>query len=215
MNNAVTSQFALAIILPPTYARELFVCSASNQLAFDALNSWPNWTSHALYLSGERGAGKTHLAHIWQQKTQAIFVEPNNDILPDKAMILDGIERWTNETQLFHLINHAILQKHPLLITATCSSEDAPITLLDIRSRLKAMPHVKITAPDDTLISAVLCKQLADRQLKISPDSVNYIMPRLPRSFVGIAEMVNMLDTASLQSHRVLSIPFIRQTLGW
>jgi chromosomal replication initiation ATPase DnaA len=209
------SQFAFSIVLPTTYARELFVCSASNQLAFDTLDSWPNWSIHALYLSGERGAGKTHLAHIWQQKTQAVLVEPNSDMLPDGAMIIDGIERWNNEQQLFHVINHAILQKHPLLVTAIASPDDISIALPDIRSRLKAMLNVAITAPDDALISAVLCKQLADRQLKISPDSLNYIMPRLPRSFVGISEMVNVLDTASLQSHRVLSIPFIRQTLGW
>jgi len=209
------SQFALPMTLPPAYGAEQFICTPANQQTYDWLVRWPDWPSHALYLYAEHGSGKTHLAHLWQQKNAAVFLPYDSEILPTSACIIDGLQQWRNAERLFHLLNHVLLQKIPTLITSTQAPDDLSITLPDVVSRLKALPLVTIAPPDDLLLQAILCKQLADRQLKISEEVLQYLLPRLPRSYASVAELVEKIDQASLAAGRTLTLPFIRQTLAW
>lgn len=209
------TQYAFDISLPVAYAPVQFMRSQSNQLAYDWAMRWPDWPGNALVVQGEHGAGKTHLAHCWQHKAQAEFLPVDAEALPNHAAIIDGIEAWTNEEALFHLYNHCKSEHIPLLITSVCVPEKLPFRLPDLRSRLKSLPLAAIGAPDDALLAAVLLKHLSDRQLKISPDTVEYILPRLPRSFSGLAGVVEKLDSDSLASGRTLTIPYVRQVCGW
>lgn len=207
------TQYALDISLPVAYAPTQFMRSQSNQLAYDWVMCWPDWPDFALYVQGESGAGKTHLAHCWQSKTQAEFLAMDSEALPGCATIVDGIENWKNEVALFHLYNHCKSEKIPLLVTSAKLPEQLPFTLPDLRSRLKSLPLAQINAPDDALLSAVLMKYFSDRQLKISPDVVEYMLPRLPRSFAELAHLVEKLDSDSLVSGRTLTIPYVRQVM--
>ncbi len=209
------TQYALDISLPVVYSPEQFMRAESNQLAYDWVMRWPDWPSNMLLLQGEFGAGKTHLAHCWQSKTQAEFLVVDSEYLPMLPVIIDGIETWKNEAALFHLYNHCKLENIPLLITSAQLPEQLPFTLPDLRSRLKSLPLAQIHAPDDALLSAVLIKHFSDRQLKISPEVMEYMLPRLPRSFAAISELVQKLDSDSLASGRTLTIPYVRQVCGW
>jgi chromosomal replication initiation ATPase DnaA len=209
------TQYALDITLPVAYVPEQFIISESNQLAHGWMTRWPEWPGNAFYLHGEHGAGKTHLAHIWQHLSQAVFLNPDTTEMPQSASIIDGVERWKNEEALFHLYNHCKSEQLPLLLLSTKLPQDLPFTLPDLRSRLNSLPVASISAPDDALLEAVLCKQLADRQLKISPEVVSYLLPRLPRSFAGLAGIIAKLDSDSLASGRTITIPYIRQVCGW
>lgn len=209
------SQFALSMHLPATYEASQFIVSDANRLAFDAITRFPEWLYPGLYLYGEQGAGKTHLAHIWQQKANAIFLSPDSADIPAHPLIIDDIEQWRDQAKLFHVLNHCMLQSQPILITAQCVPDALAITLPDVLSRLKLMPQAVIFSPDDALMEAILYKQLADRQLKVMPDTIAYMIPRLSRNFTAIAEVVTQLDHASLSAQRMLTIPFIRETMGW
>ncbi len=207
------TQYALDMSLPVAYAPEQFIVSESNRLAYEWVIRFPDWPGNALYVQGEHGAGKTHLAHLWQQKSKATFLVPDHQELPSAASIIDGVETWRDETTLFHLYNHCKSHQLPLLITSTHMPDALAFTLPDIRSRLKSLPLAHILPPDDALLAAVLRKHLSDRQLKISEETVHYIMPRAPRSFSGIAALVATLDNASLAEGRMLTVPFVRQFL--
>jgi len=209
------SQYALDITLPTGYAPEQFIVSESNKLAYDwalSPNSWPNL---ALYLHGEKGSGKTHLAHIFKAKNDAFFLQPDSKQLPHNPTIVDDIEQWKDEAQLFHLYNHCRLAKIPLLVTSALLPDALPFMLPDLRSRLKGMSVAEIKAPDDALLEAVIIKQLGDRQLMVSPEVIAYMLPRLPRSFSEISALIAKLDSDSLASGRTLSIPYIKQVCDW
>ena len=207
------TQYALDIALPVAFAPEQFVVSESNALAHQWITRWPDWPAHGLFLQGEHGAGKTHLAHIWAQKTGAVFLPQESESLPLQATIIDNIEQWKNEAALFHLYNHSKLSGIPLLVTSSALPEAQGFTLPDLRSRLNALPLAIIAPPDDALLAALLTKQLADRQLKIEPDVMSYMLPRCPRSFSAIARLVATLDTVSLAAGRTLTIPFVKSYL--
>ena len=209
------AQYTLDISPVPDYASSRFVISDSNALAHDWLTRWPDWPTNSLYLQGEKGSGKTHLAHIWQEKSQAYRLAVDSDILPQGAVLVEDIEGWKNQAALFHLFNHCKSEGLPLLLSSQYLPSALPFALPDLLSRLKAMTCVTIQAPDDALMEAVLSKQLADLQLKIDPALMEYMLPRMERSLDTLSGVVRRLDAASLEAARTLTIPFIRQTLGW
>jgi chromosomal replication initiation ATPase DnaA len=83
-----------------------------------------------------------------------------------------------------------------------------------LRSRLLASPAVAVEPPDDALLSAVLVKLFADRQLRVSEDVINYLLLRLERSFAAAQEIVAALDRAALADQRAVTVPLARETLS-
>lgn len=66
----------LGLDLPSVAAlgREDFLVAPSNALAMAMIDAWPNWQGGKLVLSGPEGAGKTHLAHVWAQRSGAKLI---------------------------------------------------------------------------------------------------------------------------------------------
>jgi chromosomal replication initiation ATPase DnaA len=100
-----------------------------------------------------------------------------------------------------------------LLLTATEPPSAWPVRLPDLRSRLLAAWPVRIEPPDDALLRALLVKQFADRQLRVEPAVIEYLIPRLERSFASMREAVDLLDRAALRNQRPITLPLARKVL--
>ena len=83
----------------------------------------------------------------------------------------------------------------------------------DLASRLNTAAQAGIGAPDDALITAVLVKQFADRQLKVDEDVISYILTRMERSFDAARRMVGAIDDLALEERRNITVPLVRQVL--
>ena len=70
--------------------------------------------------------------------------------------------------------------------------------LPDLASRLKAATIVEIAEPDDLLLTAVVTKLFADRQVQVEPHVVSYIVNRIERSLSTAMNVVERLDQAAL-----------------
>ena len=103
---------------------------------------------------------------------------------------------------LFHLHNLVLADGHSLLLTGTGAVAHWGITLPDLDSRLRGTLEAAIDAPDDALLSAVLVKLLADRQLMPPPDLIPYLLARMDRSFAEANRIVDLLDRTSLARKR-------------
>ena len=193
---------------------DFFVSQANNQ-AFDYLCQWPNWGdsiyAKILLLYGECGSGKTHLVHIWQNLSSARILS-SGSYSDDKALILEDIDNLKQE-YLLHLINLAQENGQYLLLTASVAPVNLFFKLADLRSRILAIPSVSITIPDQDLLKAVLLKELSDRQLKISPVAMDYIIPRIERSFSKLLKFIDKLDRESKRLKHPPTIPLIKQVL--
>jgi chromosomal replication initiation ATPase DnaA len=98
------------------------------------------------------------------------------------------------------------------------TSRDAParwgVALPDLSSRLAALPVVRIAAPDDALLEAVLVKLFADRQVAVAPDVIAYALRHMDRSFAAVRALVAKADAESLAGQRAVTVPLLRNLLG-
>lgn len=124
-------------------------------------------------------------------------------------MLIDdiGAEDF-DETGLFHLIN-TIRQtagscekgqsQASLLMTSQLQPSQWNVSLPDLISRLKAVTIVDISEPDDYLLSTVIYKLFADRQVSVDPAVISYIVSRVERSLDSVIVLVDLLDHMALQ----------------
>ncbi|WP_374383011.1 hypothetical protein [Dongia sp.] len=205
--------------LPPRNAMGAadFVASRSNEAALTLIDSWPNWPAPALAVHGPAGCGKTHLGHVFQEKVgdTALFLTAPTRLpdLPERpVLILD--EPRLDETDFFHLLNRIKSDGGALLILSREAPARWDVKLPDLASRLKAIPTVEVSPPDDALLAAVLVKHFADRQIHVAPDVIDYLLKHTERSFAAAAETAAKLDRAALAEGRAITIPLVKRTLA-
>ena len=116
-------------------------------------------------------------------------------------MLIDGIgDTAFDETALFHLVNVVRENGGSLLITTRRWPSSWKVSLPDLLSRVKSAPTIEIAEPDDSLLSGVILKLFADRQLMVDPNVVSYLVSRIERSLATAQSVVERLDKAALES---------------
>ena len=200
---------------------EDFIVAGPNKAAVAWLDRWPDWPGRALAIFGPAGSGKSHLAHVWRHRSRAglsdgaaLTTAGVVDVVgPLHRLVVEDADRGVDEAALFHLINLVREEGGFLLLTGRQAPARWPVELPDLRSRLAAMPVVELLEPEDRLIAAVLAKQFDDRQLRVADDVVDYLIPRMERSFAAIASVVAALDRLSLAERRNITVPLARRVL--
>jgi chromosomal replication initiation ATPase DnaA len=119
------------------------------------------------------------------------------------ALVLEDLEfAGLDERALFHLINLAREEGAFVLITSRSPLPTFPVAIRDLTSRLRALPSISLSAPDDALLRSLIVKLAADRQLAIDEALVNYLVNRIERSFAGARAAVALLDEEGMRQHR-------------
>jgi chromosomal replication initiation ATPase DnaA len=214
----------LAIDLPyrPAFGRADFLVSDCNRAAFDCIERWPDWPGLRLAMYGPAGSGKTHLARLWCTEAGARYIAgasvetfepPFGNDAPPRGIAIDDAEA-ASERALLHLCNRCGELGIGLLVISRNAPAAWPIGLPDLASRLRAMPTVGVDPPDDALLAAVLVKHFADRQLRISPSVIGYVVLRMERSFAMAASLAARLDELALAERRSIGLALARQALA-
>jgi chromosomal replication initiation ATPase DnaA len=201
--------------------REDFLVAPSNQDAVAWIDLWPDWPAPGLVIFGPEACGKTHLAEVWRARSGAerrniadIGGRDAPAILADApALVIENADRGADERAFLHLFNYLTAEGGSLLLTALAPVSQWRVQLPDLRSRLAALPAVAVRPPDDALIEAVIVKQFADRQVRVAPDVIAYLVPRLERSLAAVRVVISGLDEAALAAQRPITIPLARDVL--
>ncbi|MBD3662709.1 DnaA/Hda family protein [Sulfitobacter aestuariivivens] len=215
----------LGLDLPSRTAlgRDAFFVAPSNAMAMAMIDAWPDWAGGKLALTGPAGSGKTHLTHVWAERAKATILSARDlsatDIptLGRSALAVEDIPDIASDESaqvaLFHLHNLVLAEEHTLLLTGTGPVQHWGLTLPDLVSRLRGATAVALEPPDDVLLSALLVKLLADRQLTPKPDLVPYLLPRIDRSFAAAIAVIEQLDSASIALKRPVTRALAAQVL--
>ncbi|WP_225773079.1 DnaA regulatory inactivator Hda [Pseudomonas sp. Marseille-Q5115] len=192
------------------------------------------WTESLIYLWGKQGVGRTHLMQaaclrMEQQGQPAVYL-PLAQLLDRGVGILDylaqyelvclddlqviaGKAEW--EEALFHLFNRLRDSGRRLLIAASHSPRELPVKLADLKSRLTLALVFQMRPLSDEDKLRALQLRASRRGLHLTDEVGHFILTRGSRSMSALFELLERLDQASLQAQRKLTIPFLKETLGW
>ena len=235
MTNPITNydQLTMPFESRPALGRLDFVVSGCNRDAVALIDTYPHWDGVGVILVGNEKCGKTHLCHVWGEKTDAIWLTRDDFRVqdgvapwvekiengvekiekPNPCVIVDDCHHITEHEQLFNLYNRMQDVGGKLLLTATDAPKSWGITVPDLLSRLSTMALANIDSPDDMMLGMLLVKLFNDRQLQVSSDVILYVLKHLPRTYDSISAFVSHADAMALQEKRSITVPLARAVL--
>jgi DnaA family protein len=160
----------------------------------------------ALYLPLAELAGHPPAAVLADLEQQPLLAL---DDLHDVA----GREDW--EEALFHLVNRARAASCALWFAARRPPAELGVRLPDLRSRLAGGVVWSLPPPDDDAKIAILTRRARHRGLRLPEAVASYLATRGDRSLDALLGVLDRLDEASLRLQRPLTIPLVREVMGW
>ena len=190
-------------------------------LAF--IDSWPHWPVAVAALHGPSGSGKSHLAAIWQARSNAQIVAAKelsgssfvrDDALP---LIVEDVDSAhvspARDAVLFSLLEHA-QPDVPVLLTGHEPPSAWKTSLPDLASRFSALLAFPLWAPDDELLAAIARKLFNDRQLTVPDAVIERMVKSLERSPAAMRDFVAQADERALAEGRAINLALVRDMLA-
>ncbi|MFV0384853.1 chromosomal replication initiator DnaA [Paracoccus sp. (in: a-proteobacteria)] len=208
----MSRQLTLDLTTPPAHARGDFLPAPANAGALEALDAPQHWPQGRMLLIGPDGSGKTHLAAFWAaengaRRVTAASLRPeaaDHLLAQGGALVIEDADHAGfaagAEQALFHLWNLSAPRDCLLLLTARTPPRDWGLVLPDLRSRMDAMPQVRLHPPDEALLAAVLVKLFADRQLAVPAGLIDWLVLRMDRDLGLARRLVAAMDRATMAS---------------
>lgn len=205
--------------------REDYFVNESNENVLKWLNKWPDWPTPTFVIYGPKASGKTHLLSVWAEKSKQDVLKIN-DVLSNgwesyrdqKHMAIDDVHEAigdrAKEEHLFHIYNQILANGGTLLLTSEATPKSLAFDLPDWASRMRAATSETIQEPDDGLLSIVLLKLFQDKKVAITDKEIQYIVPRIERSYAMAQHLVEEVNQASLSQKRPVTIPLIKTVMG-
>ncbi len=206
--------------------RDDFLVAPNNHDAVAWIDLWPEWPAPCLVLYGPVASGKTHLGAVWSEKSSAMCVKAgdiNETLIGDIAdmkqhVIIEDADDLIGDIQgekgLFHLYNIFKEEQRSFLVTLQEPPVRRSFSLPDLASRLRAAPSVAIREPDEELLGALIVKLFNDRQIRIGAEVLQYVLPRIERSFEAVRDLVEQADHRALIEKRSITVPLLRDILN-
>ena len=203
---------------------EDYIITDSNNFAFDLIVKILKGETNLGLISGPPYSGKTHLSKILIKNARnykTLYFDRDYQNILDRLeasdiLILENIDKVKqdkSEQDLFHIINFTKENNKKLLMTSRKPISEIDLNLEDLKSRLNSILEAKIKEPDDQLMKLILIKILNDKQLKISPNVIDFLVSRLERSYESINLFIEKIDMFSLEKSKKITIPLISDLL--
>lgn len=201
--------------------------AAGNENAVHAIQ---NNTEQFIYLWGMSGTGKTHLlqaaCHVAGSGSaylplgdEGIVAEMLEGMEQLSLVCLDNIDAIAGdvvwETALFHLYNRMRDNNHQLIVAASMSPAALPLQLADLKSRYSWGVSYQLAELSDSDKVLAMQERTNLRGMHLPTEVAEYLLKRYPRDMVSLFELIERLDEGSLVAQRKLTIPFVRDLLGF
>lgn len=230
------SQIPLNIALSPENDFVNFYVTERNRESVDAIASLSQCKTPAVaWLYGEAGSGRTHLLEAACMQAQELYRSvvylPLQDLCAGTADgVLEGLEHsdllclddahclqdsavW--EEALFHLYNRVQQSRAVMILSADRAPRHCDFKLQDLASRLNSALVYKLHPLDDAAKADCLKLRANNAGLQLSNEVCQFILRRAERGMSALCSTIKQLDHASLAAQRKLTVPFVKQVLGW
>ncbi|WP_062630289.1 hypothetical protein [Devosia sp. Leaf64] len=188
----------------PSHTADDFLVGEGNALAHARVLAWPHWPDAVTLLIGPAASGKSHLARIFADRSHAEIVTPDTIKAVAEAdgrgpLVIEDVDRdGYDEPSFFHLLNQAMRGNRTILLTARAEIGDWPLATDDVRSRVRRAPAFRLEASDDIELSHMFAKLFGDRQIKVDPKIIHYLVARMERSPEEVTALVESMDRLAL-----------------
>lgn len=186
----------------PTFAN--FV-HGGNAEAFDALARAARGeiAERVIYVWGDSGAGKTHLATAFREATGDARRYP----------VIDDVERLGDEEQaaLFNAFNERAFQL--LVVTAGAAPRDVRLRR-DLATRLATGLTYRIVPLTDEQKRAALAAHARSRGFGLSDEVSSYLLTHARRDMGSLMAALDALDRYSLETGRPVTVPLLKAAMS-
>ncbi len=219
----MAKQLVFDLPIRTSMTRGDFFVSEANAAAIGLMDQPQSWPNGRLIIVGPKGAGKSHLANVWHHETGAEVLQAETlegeDIAARgtaPALIVEDIDRLPGpaEENAFHLLNLMLSGGGRILMTSRAAPTALDVNLPDLASRLQGSGVGHLDSPDDALLSQLVLKLFADRQINPEPALIPWLVARLERSFEAVELAVEKLDTTALSKGQNVTRALARSVLG-
>jgi chromosomal replication initiation ATPase DnaA len=200
-----------------------FIESHENRDAVACLAKWNTWNGNGIVIYGESGVGKTHLASLWAQSSNAVYVlkssidnDPRLLFESECNFIIDNFDDFLaiNNSWMFHFLNISKETNRFFLLISRTNPALWKIELNDLRSRILALSIINMKNPECELLLKITKKISKDIGVIISDDAIKYMMNFVNRDVISVATALKTFDKLALQKQKPITIPFIKNYLG-
>ena len=233
MTSDSASQLPLGIRLNDEATFANFLVSSGNRQLFDVLTS-TSPSVQLIYLWGAEGSGRSHLlqalCHRYSESGASALYLPllsRHDFAPQilehshalSVICVDDLDAVATDSiwqeAMFHCFNEAAESNVLFVVTASRAPRDLDLSLADLRSRMQKGLIFQLQAADDGFKKQILQHRANSRGISLSDQVCDYILQRADRSLAGLIAVLERLDSESFQRQRRLTVPLIRDVMGW
>jgi DnaA family protein len=186
-----------------------------------------------IFLWGAKNTGKTHLlqavCHLLANSRMSVMYIPLSKFDSPQVSMLDGLASldvvcvddiesvagntiW--EQALFNFINQMRSQNTTIVFSSQQNPAHEIFNLADLNSRLVWGPVYHLPALDQHSLEAALKLHAKVRGIELPDLVIKYLFTHFKRDTSALVELLEVLDKASLQEQRKVTVPFIKQVLA-
>lgn len=196
-------QLLLDFTQAPAPTFENYVHGGNSEL-FDALARAARGesTERVIYVWGESGAGKTHLAQA--------FAGASRD--RPGVRVIDGVEQLDEAAQA-SLFNDFIERAFSmLLVTASSAPKDVALRR-DLATRLATGLTFRVLPLTDGEKRAALAAHARSRGFTLSEEVASYLLTHVRRDMGSLMAALDAIDRYSLESGRPVTVPLLKTAI--
>lgn len=186
-----------------------------------------------VFIWGAANTGKTHLLQAVchraaQQQRRSIYIplaklplhdpsilhgfEAMDIVCVDDVQLLAENEEW--EQVLFNFINSMRAQNTAIVISSTQNPTQNIFRLPDLNSRAVWGPVYKLSALSDEQLEPALLLHAKSRGIELTEEVRKYLFTHCKRDAATLLNILAILDHASLQEQRKVTVPFLKKILA-
>lgn len=198
-----------------------FIESEENREAVACLSCWPkSWHSNGVIIYGAPKVGKTHIASLWAQTANAIYIlkaafskNPRNLFDANCNFVIDNFDDLADidiNNWMFDFFNICREKNRFFLLISRTSPSMWNIKLKDLRSRLQTLPAINMRSPNDDLLLKIAKKLSKDFGISVTDETLSYILNHIRRDVPTLSATLRMFDKIAMQKQKSITIPFVR-----